>query len=388
MIYGNKDKSQIVNSILASLQQNAGIAAVQPGSVARAFAEAIGSEISDLYSSLNFSLKQEGLSTASGRNLDLIGDLYNVKRKDIFDNIAAERQSFNIEFYIQTPYSVDIVIPKETIIYTNVDNYTTKQYKFKLNGPVVIGASTTRAYGLVVPDFTDNVYTAPIGSLTRHNFISPPGVVVFCNNPKEVYVIINSESDDNYRTRIIASLKSRTSGTVEAVRFAALSIKGVKDVRLRESSYGLGSCDVIIVPESSALLKTMPELIYDVISNVKPVGVRFNIRIAEKISINVSATIILAASISESFAAGIRNQASLFVKRYLNSSTIGTIISVSEIERQIKLSSDYIKTVTINSFSANGKDITLKEFSPSSDKIYPMAGSVSINSAIMGVNNY
>lgn len=388
MIYGNKDKSQIVNSILSSLQQNAGIAAVQPGSVARAFAEAIGSEISDLYSSLNFSLKQGGLSTASGRNLDLIGDLYNVKRKDIFDNIAAERQSFNIEFYIQTPYSVDIVIPKETIIYTNVDNYTTKQYKFKLNGPVVIGASTTRAYGLVVPDFTDNVYTAPIGSLTRHNFISPPGVVVFCNNPKEVYVIINSESDDNYRTRIIASLKSRTSGTVEAVRFAALSIKGVKDVRLRESSYGLGSCDVIIVPESSALLKTMPEMIYDVISNVKPVGVRFNIRIAEKISINVSATIILAASISESFAAGIRNQASLFVKRYLNSSTIGTIISVSEIERQIRLSSDYIKTVTINSFSANGKDITLKEFSPSSDKIYPMAGSVSINSAIMGVNNY
>ena len=98
MIYGNKDKSQIVNSILSSLQQNAGIAAVQPGSVARAFAEAIGSEISDLYSSLNFSLKQGGLSTASGRNLDLIGDLYNVKRKDIFDNIAAERQSFNIEF--------------------------------------------------------------------------------------------------------------------------------------------------------------------------------------------------------------------------------------------------------------------------------------------------
>jgi uncharacterized phage protein gp47/JayE len=388
MIYGTKDKSQIVNSILDSLQQNAGIAAVQPGSVARAFAEAMGSEIADLYSSLSFTLRQGGLSTASGRNLDLIGDLYNVRRKDISDNAAAERQSYNIEFYIQTPYSVDIVIPKGTIIYTNVDNFSTKQYKFKLNGVVTIGASTTRAYGLVIPDFTDNTYTAPIGSLTRHNFISPPGVVLYCNNPKEVYAIINSESDDNYRTRIIGALKTRTAGTVEAVRFAALSIKGVKDVRLRESSYGLGSCDVIIVPESTAEIKMMPEMVYNTIINVKPVGVRFNIRVAEKISVNVMATITISSAVSESLAAGIRNQAALFVRRYLNSSTVGTTISISEIERQIKLSSDYIRSVTINSFNADGKEIPLKDFTPSSDKIYAVAGSVSINSVIMGINNY
>lgn len=388
MIYGTKDKSQIVNSILNSLQQNAGIAAVQPGSVARAFADAMGSEIADLYSSLSFTLRQGGLSTASGRNLDLIGDLYNIRRKDISDNAAAERQSYNIEFYIQTPYSVDIVIPKGTIIYTNVDNFTTKQFKFKLNGAVTIAASTTRAYGLVIPDFTDNTYTAPIGSLTRHNFISPPGVVVYCNNPKEVYAIINSESDDNYRSRIIAALKTRTVGTVEAVRFAALSIKGVRDVRLRESSYGLGSCDVIIIPESTAEIKMMPEAVYSTIINVKPVGVRFNIRIAEKVSINLSATITLSSSVSESMAAGIRNQAALFVRRYLNSLTVGSSVSLNEIERQIRLSSDYIKFVTINSFNADGKDIPLKDFIANSDKIYPVAGSVSINSDIMGVNNY
>lgn len=388
MIYGTKDKAQIVNSILDSLQQNAGIAAVQPGSVARAFAEAMGSEIADLYSSLSFTLRQGGLATASGRNLDLIGDLYNVKRKDISDNAAAERQSYNIEFYIQAPYSVDIVIPKGTIVYTNVDNFTTKQYKFKLNGTVVIAASTTKAYGLVIPDFTDNTYTAPVGSLTRHNFISPPGVVLYCSNPKEVYAIINSESDDNYRSRIIAALKTKTAGTVEAVRFAALSIKGVRDVRLRESSYGLGSCDVILVPESTAEIKSMPEIVYNTIIGVKPVGVRFNIRVAEKISINLRATVTLSSSATESMADAITNQASLFVRRYLNSGTIGSVVSVSEIERQIKLSSDYIKFVTINSFDADGKDIPLKDFRPYSDKMYTVAGSISINSDIMGINNY
>ncbi len=202
---------------------------------------------------------------------------------------------------------------QDTLIFTNVDNFATKQYKFKLNGDVIISAGTTKAYGLVIPDFNENVYVASVGSLTRHNFISPPGVPVFCTNTKEVYAIVNSESDNNYRTRIIASIKTRSFGTVEAVRFAALAIKGVRDVRLRESSFGLGSCDVIIVPESTAEIKRMPEIVYNTIINVKPVGVRFNIRIAEKIAVNLSATITLTSGLSEQMAAGIRNQAALFV---------------------------------------------------------------------------
>ena len=74
--------------------------------------------------------------------------------------------------------------------------------------------------------------------------------------------------------------------------------------------------------------------------------------------------------------------------RSLSLREYGDIVSISEIERQIKLSSDYIRSVTINSFNADGKEIPLKDFTPSSDKIYAVAGSVSINSVIMGINNY
>jgi len=388
VIYGSKDKSEIINSILESLKKNAGITSVQPGSVAKAFADAIGTEIADLYASLSFTLQQGGLTTASGFNLDKIGELYGVKRKDISNSAAAERQSFNIEFSIQKPYSVDIVIPKGTMVYANVDSYVTRQYKYKLNGDTIIPASNTKAYGLVIPDFTDNTYTASIGSLTRHNVIAPPGVIISCFNAKEVYAIFNSESDDNYRRRIIAALKTRSSGTVEAVRFSVLGLNGVRDVRLRESSFGLGSCDVIIVPESSAEIKTMPEMVYNTILSIKPVGVRFNIRIAEKAAVNVSATLTLSASASSSFVAGINNQAKLFVQRYLNSMTIGDTVSVAEIERQIRLSSDYIKYVTINSFNASGKEIPVKDYTPASDKIYATSGAVSIYSVIMGTSNY
>jgi len=387
-IYGQKDKSDILINVLNSMERNAGISASYPGSIARAFAEAFSVEIADLYSSLNFSLKQGALSTASGRNLDLIGELYGVSRKQISDAAALERQSFNIEFFIENPYSQNITIPGGTHLYTNVENYAIRQYRFKLHGDVIIVAGTTRAYGLAVPDFADNTYVATVGSITNHNFIAPPGVVVYCLNTKEIYSVINSESDDNFRRRIIASIKTRSAGTAESIRFAALAIKGVRDVRIRESSYGVGSCDVIIVPESLSGVKRMPDIILSSIAAVKPAGVRFNVRIAEQIPIDIQFSIMIASAANDTIEAGIKNQASLFVKRYLNSLTIGDTVSVGEIERQVRLSSDFVRSVTINALSANGQSIPIKDFTPSSDKVYPGAGSISVLSVIMGKSNY
>lgn len=387
-VYGQKEQSEIVVEILDSLQRNAGISAIYPGSIARAFAEAIGTEIAQLYSSLSLSLRQSSLATANGMNLDMIGQLYGVTRKTISDASAVERQSFNIQFSLEKSYSNDIILPKGTYVYTNVDNFSVRQYRFKLNGEVIIAAGTTRAYGLVVPDFTDNSYTASINSLTKHNFIAPPGVVVYCTNPKEVYAIANAEADDNYRRRIVSAIKTQATGSVESVRFATLAVPGVRDVRIRESSFGVGSCDIIIVPEGGSNLKQIPELVYNSIISVKPVGVRFNVRLAEKLAINVAANITLPSGTSDGIALGVRNQASLFVKRYLNSLSVGDTVSIGEIERYIRMSSDLVRQVTITGFNVDGREIPLQDFTPSDHKVYPTAGSVAVYSVIMGQSNY
>ena len=387
-VYGIKSKSDILVSILNSLQKDAGISAVYPGSIARAFAEAFSSEISDLYESLKFNIMQGDLSTASGRNLDLIGDLYGITRKSITDYASEDRQSFNIEFFIDKPHSGDVTIPKGTLVYNDVSNFMSKQYSFKLSGDVVIGRGTIRAYGRVEPNFADNAYVAPVNSLTKHNFFSPAGVILFCNNPKEVYSNINSESDSNFRRRIIASIKSKSIGSAESVRFAALSVRGVRDVRIREGSYGIGSCDIIVVPEATATLNNLPQNVLIAVNSVKPVGIKFNVRIAEKINVSIDATIRLSMGVSDTLAAGIRNQASLFVKRYLNSLTIGDTLSVSQIESEIKRSSDYVQAVIITNFSADGKIMPVEDFSAETVKKYIAAGTINISSAIMGTANY
>jgi uncharacterized phage protein gp47/JayE len=387
-IYGIKDKSEIVVSILNALEKNAGISAVYPGSVARAFAEAFSSEVSDLYEAFRFTVNQSNLSTASGRNLDLIGDLYGISRKSITNFVADERQSFNIEFYLDKPHSTVVTVPKDTLVYNDVSNFIMKQYSYKLAGDVIIPAGSTKAYGRVEPNFTDNTYVAPRGSLTKHNYIAPASVILFCTNPKEVYANLTSESDDNYRRRIIAGMKTKASGTAESLRFAALAIKGVRDVRIREASYGIGSCDVIVVPEVSSAVKSLPEAILAAVNTVKPVGVRMNVRIAEKVVFNLSATITIPVGNSDNAIAGIRNQAALFVRRYINSLTIGDIVSLSAIEQEIKRSSDLIRGVTFNGFSANGSELPLQDYVQNSVKEYPAAGNINIYSVIIGNSNY
>jgi len=383
-----KTKDEIITRILTSLEKNANITATSPGSVARAFADAFGTEMFYLYETFREAVNQSSLSTASGRSLDLIGELYNVRRKTISDQLSYERATANIEFFLDKSYQSAVVIPAGTLVFNDVSSYSSPQYSYKVAQDIVIVEGATRAYGIVTPNFESNDYVASVGSLTRHNYISPPGIIVFCNNPKEIYPILNAESDDNYRRRILSAIKVNTTGTLEAIRFAALSVAGVRDIRIKEASYGLGSCEVIIIPEVPGRLGNIVTLVSDAISNVRPLGIRMNISIAEPVAVQVNAIVSLSYGSATNLQSAIANQAAVFVKRYLNSFTIGDTMSVQEVERQIQLSSDLIRSVNITSVSAGGINIGRKDFRPPNERQYLVSGEVNINSVIIGVSNY
>ncbi len=379
-----KSKEQMLVATLNALQKNAGISAISPGSIARAFAEAIHSEISDLYNSLKVSIEQSNLSTASGINLDMIGTLYNVQRRTISSELVPERVTGNIEFYLNTTHSSTVTIPKGTLVYNDTTAFSSTQYQYELNSDIVITTGNTRAYGSVKAKFADNNVTAARNTLVRHNFISPPGIVVYCNNPKEVYSSLNSESDDNYRRRIVSAIRGSASGTAESVRFAALSVKGVRDVKIREASLGVGTCDIVVIPETQAGISIMSQLVYEKIKAVKPVGINMNLRIATKKLVNVSATLTLREGTTGAIARSVENQSKIFLNRYLNSLTIGDSVSISEIERQMKLSSELIMSVTVSNIKVDNRNIPNKDYRLSDDKSYMAAGTLSLFSVIMG----
>ena len=384
----SKSKPEVLGRMLLALEKNAGITATYPGAIARAFAEAVATEVSDLYETLKFAVDQTAMSTASGRSLDLIGELYGVGRKVVSPDAEQERSSFNIEFFISSPSSSDIIVTKGTSIFNDVTEFASRQYQYQLESDVVIIAGTTKAFGRITPSFSSEDFTAARGSLTKHNFTAPDGTIVYCSNPKEVYSTSGMESDENYRRRISLSIKERSYGTAESLRLNALALPGVRDVRIRESSYGLGSCDIIVVPESQRIDPSFVQNVASNLSGRKPVGIKLNIRIADRVGINTVANIVLPQGLSSSAITAIENQANLFVKRYLNSMTIGSSISYSDIESQIRASSDFIKSVNVLSVTSKGQEIPKGIFRLNTEREYMIAGTVSVFSVIMSSQGY
>lgn len=383
-----KNRTEILSQMVNSLEKNAGITSTSPGSIARAFAEAVADQIGDLYSVLKYNIDQTMINTASGRNLDLIGELYSVPRKQITDTIASDRNLANVVFSIAKVYSKDLVIAKGTTVYNDVSNSSSFQFKYLLSGDVTIPVGAKKAFGQILPSSSNQAHTAAAGSLTRHDFITPPGVILAVQNVKDVYSEINTENDESYRRRIIRSVKLYSTGTAESIRLAALSIKGVRDVKIREGSFGMGSCDVIIVPEGPAMSGTLDSIVYRDLLAYKPVGIKLNVRIAQRVPVSVSANIILPIGNSSISAVSIANQAAYFVKRYLNSLTVGDSVDASVIQSQIMSSSDLIGEVIINQMTVNGVEIPKNNYQLQSERSYLVAGSVEIYPAIIGSTQY
>lgn len=328
------------------------------------------------------------INTASGRNLDLIGELYSVPRKQITDTIASDRNLANVVFSIAKVYSKDLIISKGTTVYNDISNSSSFQFRYLLSGDVTIPAGSRKAFGQILPSSGNQAHTAAAGTLTRHDFIAPPGVILSVQNVKDVYSEVNTENDEAYRRRIIRSVKLYSTGTAESIRLAALSIKGVRDVKIREGSFGMGSCDVIVVPEGPMLAGTLDSVVYRELLAYKPVGIKLNVRVAERVPVSVSANIILPIGNSSVSAVSIANQAAYFVKRYLNSLTVGDSVDASVIQSQILSSSDLIGEVIINLMTVNGVEIPKNNYQLQSERSYLVAGAVEIYPAIIGSTQY
>ncbi|MGA1049215.1 MAG: hypothetical protein ACO3UU_14510, partial [Minisyncoccia bacterium] len=91
---------------------------------------------------------------------------------------------------------------------------------------------------------------------------------------------------------------------------------------------------------------------------------------------------------SQQVVTAIQNQAALFAKRYINTMTVGSTLSISEIENQMKLASDSIVSVSVNSVFLDGRPVAIEDQNLNTVTKYFVAGNLDASSVIIGVTNY
>jgi uncharacterized phage protein gp47/JayE len=376
-IYARKRRAEILREALWRLEKDTPITSTSPGSVARAFTEAISEQLGDMYDALEYNLAQSVISTATGRSLDLLGELYGIRRRTLSDMAAVNAQLGAFYFYIDTPYGSDIVIPSGTRVYTGIDSFIGRQLAFDTTAEAIIQAGRTKVFASIRPSFSDGMFSAAANTLTTHNFTSPPGTTVNCTNPKAIAPQPGYESDQNFRVRLVKAIRVASSGTSDAVRFAALNVNGVRDVKIRQAPYGMGTFEALVIaenPTSSVGVYASAKVAMD---QVRPVGVRMIVKEPSTILVDISVSIVLGSSVVED---NLADMVRVSVMRYINSLLPGDTLVYNRLIQAIMDTSSAIQDVRINRFAPRGVETIRRNYVVKDDE-QVIPGSITIQIA-------
>lgn len=364
MAFLRKSRQDILNQALRKVEKNTSLSATGPGSIVRAMTEAVTTEIADLYDAIDFNMSLQTISTAQGRALDLMGSLYNVQRKTITQIAAIDKALGSFYFYVDSPTATAIVIPAGTRVYTDSDSYIGETFSYRVTESITIPVGRLRAWATIEPLYSDSVFTAGIDTLTVHDFEgAPSGTTLRCTNSKPISPQVGYEDDDSYRVRIIKAVRTSAGGTLEAIRFASLSVAGVRDAIVRNTAYGLGSFEVLVALEQGTTSEVVLRGVSAVVDSVRPMGSRVFIQQPKLLNIDIKFSLVLK---NDTLADGevISKRAHVAVLRYLNTLSIGTPLVFSSLLQYILSSSDYILDVSILEFKANGENILQRNYTP------------------------
>lgn len=364
--YITRNRNDVLRNALQKLQKTTPITSIGPGSVARSLAEAVTNEIGDLYAIMDFNTSMSLVSSASGRALDLIAELYSVKRKELGPVAALDQSIGSFYFYLNAPYSSDIVIPEGTRVFNDSENFIGDQFTYITTRAVTIPAGRTKVYATIKPDFFDSVFTAGANTITRHSYVHAEATVL-CTNPKAISPQSGYETDENFRQRIIKAVRTSAGGTDEAIRFTGLSVPGVREVRMRPLPYGLGSTEALVVPEETDIaVRVMAEVI-EKMQQVRPAGVRLFVREPDYTKMDVHATIVLRSDVSVD-SEGTKRRAEISIMRYLNTLLPGDPLIFTRLVQSILDASDAIADVVITRMRISGQEILRRNYRPESDQ--------------------
>lgn len=378
-LYIRKTQADILREALRKLETRTTVNATSPGSVARAFTEAITTELADYYDALDFQIAQSVISTASGRALDLLGDLYGVKRKSVNDLVSTDAKIGAFYFYIDSPFTQDIVIPSGTQVFTATNSFVGQQLSYVTSDEAVIPVGQIKVYASIKPNFSDALFTAAPNTLVANSVISPIGTIVRCINPKAISAQPGFEDDNNYRVRIIKSIKVAAGGTLDAVRFSALGVSGIRDAKVVENIYGLGSFQVIVTPEDITFPASTAATLISAMNAVRPIGVRMYMTQPTLVPVWFGATVIVKSSSTVSIDV-MSNRITIAVKRYLNTLLSGDVLVYNKLIQYILDVSADILDIQVTQYAPAAVESLRRNFTPDIDQLL-VPGRIEINIA-------
>lgn len=198
-------------------------------------------------------------------------------------------------------------------------------------------------------------------STASGDFLDLLGEIVHCERRE-------NEPDDEYRYRISQQALADATANRTAIRLAALSVDGVKDVILHEYALGTGSCAVYVVIDDLSQQDTILSSVKTNIDDVRASGVRVEVLTPKLVPIGLKMALLFKSGTLELDRQSLASLAEQTVAAYLNSFYPGQSVSIDDLVKcaisagayDSSLDSD-IAEAHILSLTRNGKEVNVED---------------------------
>jgi len=235
-----------------------------------------------------------------------------------------------------------------------------KNTPIKDSGPGQVVRLLLAAINSNLADYYDNLSTqhfASYVSTAEGDMLDLLGDIVHCKR-------LSGESDSEYRYRISQQALADATANNMAIRLAALSVDGVKDVILHEYALGVGSCAVYCVIDDIKQEENILAAVRKNIEKTKGSGSRVEVLTPKLIPVGIKLALVFKSGINDMDKQTIRGTAAMAIAAYLNSVYPGQPVlmkSIDEIARQSGLySADDIAEVHILNLTRDGKGVKVE----------------------------
>lgn len=340
-----KDYGTLVSNSLQQLLTRSRITNQTVGGIARSIIEVINLNVSEYYDILDINTAMGFLSTAEGYFLDLIGDLFAMKRMQAS---AASVDSSDIvqKFYCLSGDLYDRIptgfIPAGTVVSTEDGSII-----YTVSADTPFPPDATYIYAPIVAQGAGTKYNVGVNVLTS---LSPIGDGVFTTNERVISTGTDIETDDNYRFRIANATLSAEKANQTAIRLACLSVAGVADVVIHPYSRGIGTFDVIVIPSDGLATDQMLSNVQNAIERVQAFGITGKAIKPSIVPVEIEVRLVFVPGVSSADQSDIRASVRGATEDYIVNIPLGGTFILNELRQRIMDVDSRIKDHIINCY--------------------------------------
>lgn len=325
-----KGYGELVQDALSYLETNTDITNTGIGGITRSLIEIINRNVADYYDVLDINMAMSFLSTAEGYFLDLIGELFNMRRT--MASAASITSVDTIQRFYVTTGTLHDLIPTDQIPSGTTVSSGDGTIVYTVTADTAFSVSATEVFIPIQAENTGSRYNVGKDILTSTDL----GVTgVYTTNIRPIVTGADTESDSNYRYRLSNATLAAEKANEIAVRLSALSVDGVADVVMKPYARGIGTYDIIVIPVEGVATASLVGSVQSAIDLVQAYGIKGTAVSPTIVPVDIEIKLVFTPDATEYEKDVIRTDVKTAIEAYIANIPLGGTFVLNEMRQQI-----------------------------------------------------